>query len=109
MSRRITTKKLLVASIGVASMSYAVACKQGHPPGNLMPPRSTPDVEMMDAGQDGASIDETKAPVATAPTADPLDAGPVKDVPPSTGNYMQPPKGAPTATQPKATKPTPKH
>ena len=56
MRRALVTKKLLVASIGVASVSY-VACTKEPPPqvGNLMPPQAT----------DASDV----APTATVPPA----------------------------------------
>lgn len=81
--RRLSTKKILVAAIGVASVSYVIACEENTPSsGNLMAP---------DASQD-ASIDVTSS---SGNLMAPQDAGPRdaqdEDVFVSSGNLMAPP------------------
>ena len=56
MKRRIHTKKVLVAAIGVATVTYAAACLDGNTEtsGNLLPP---PDAGAVDARTDGPPTD----------------------------------------------------
>ena len=70
--RRLTTRKLLVASLGVAAISY-LGCsgnQRDEPPvsGNLMPPPPPP----MDAG--AAQVETTPTEASAAPTSKPLVA-----------------------------------
>src|SRR5262249_49722647 len=73
---RLTSRKLLVASVGVAAISY-VGCSTNPPAsGNLMPPQPPPD-----AGE---------SPVVTVPSENP----------PVSGNLMPPPPQDAGAAQP---------
>lgn len=52
MKRRLTTKKILAATIGIGAVSYAIACSTGSTTsGNLMPPPPS-DAQPSDAQAD---------------------------------------------------------
>lgn len=93
--RRIQTKKILVASLGVATISYAIACGDGsspparHPPGNLMAP-DRPEVTLpeSDGGADATASPNPQPPAYPIPTEPiatsgnlmpPVDPAPVTD------------------------------
>jgi len=77
--KRVLGRKLLVASVGVAAISY-VACTTTQTSGNLMAPET-----------DAAADAEPDAPVTSGNLMPPppVDAGP--DAPVTSGNLMPPP------------------
>lgn len=91
--RRLRTTKVLVASLGVATISYAlVACDQKGGPvtsGNLMPPLPVDAAPVVDGGAGG-----TTAPPRDAATGvlngPPIDAAALRVV--TSGNLMPPPE-----------------
>lgn len=92
MKRIVRSRKLLVASVGVASVLYA--CEKPYPPGNLVaPPPAEPDAGMVTSGNLMAPPEPQPQPSAsTAPSAiEPVDAA----TPPSTDAGA---KTAPTAS-----------
>ncbi len=115
MKRIVRSRKLLVASVGVASVLYA--CEKPYPPGNLVaPPPAEPDAGMVTSGNlmappepqpsastsasaiepvDAATPPSTDAGAKTAPTASHI---PLPHRPP--GNLMPPPPN-PTPPKPK--------
>ena len=80
--RRRIAKKLLVASLGVAAVSYVVACEK-QPVGNLAPP---PDVTAQPPGN-----------LMAPPPPLPVDAAaaPQPSLEPPVGNLMPPPPPPP--------------
>ena len=86
--RRRLAKKLLVASVGVAAVSYVVACNK-QPVGNLAMPAAD-------------AADMPAVGNLMAPPPPPIDAAPTpRDIPP--GNLMPPPPPPlPDAGKPKA-------
>jgi hypothetical protein len=75
--RRRIARKLLVASLGVAAVSYAVGCEK-QPVGNLARP----------------AADATAQPSGTLTPPPPIDTG---SPPPVVGNLMPPPPPPPDA------------
>jgi hypothetical protein len=84
MKRTVKSRKLLVASVGVATVLYACEKKDPYPPGNLMAPVS--------------AIDAAPAPSETAPPTSgnlmPPPQPSIADHPP--GNLMPPPPPEPS-------------
>ncbi len=92
MKRRLVTKKVLVATLGVGAVSYVVACSSSQPvSGNLMPPQGDSGSE--DAGADVSSSGNLMAPPDSGP-ADTGSADAGADVSTS-GNLMAPPDSGP--------------
>lgn len=106
--RVVQSRKLLVASIGVASVLYACEKRDAYPPGNLVAPPPDPTPSMVTSGNlvapptevdagaaplevtspDAAAAGDAKAkpsPIVTAPPRQP----PLPTHPP--GNLMPPP------------------
>jgi hypothetical protein len=89
MKRRLPTKKILVATLGVGAASYVLACgMSSSSSGNLMPPT---DSGLVDSGQDVSSSGNLMAPGDSGGDAridSSADTG--ADVS-SSGNLMAPP------------------
>ncbi len=115
--RVVQSRKLLVASIGVASVLYACEKRDAYPPGNLVAPPPDPTPSMVTSGNLVApptEVDAGAAPIETSPadaapptkpkptptvTVSPHPTGPTH--PP--GNLMPPPpQDRPKPTMPKA-------
>ncbi len=103
MKRTVSGRKLLVASVGVASVLYACE-KRDYPPGNLMAPQPTPiEAGMVTSGNLMAPQPTDVTAPPPKPSAelavDPVDAGAAKPpilpthMPP--GNLMPPPRPTP--------------
>jgi hypothetical protein len=95
-------RSLLVASVGIATVSYVLAAcgKDQHPiSGNLPAPDPTPSVTPVTGNL------TAPPPMDAAPT--PMDAAPTATAPPITGNQTAPPHTAMPPASPSA-KPTPK-
>ena len=93
-TRRRISRKLLVASVGVAAVSYVVAACEKQPVGNLAPPPAH------DAAAE-QQVGNLMAPPQPPPPPPPpvlKDPGP-RDIPP--GNLMPPPMPPPDAGKPK--------
>jgi hypothetical protein len=88
---------LLVASVGVATMSYVAACEKSPAAGNLTTAPTLEVPPMQDAG----------GPTTTAPDAGPAPTASISNDPvsPTGGNLMAP--TAPTATPSSKPKPHP--
>lgn len=115
MKRIVRSRKLLVASIGVASVMYA--CEKPYPPGNLVAPPPTPDAGIVTSGNLMAPREPEPQPSATGSAIEPVDASspssadagaktaptssqiPLPHRPP--GNLMPPPPHNPTPPKPK--------
>jgi len=95
MKRIVQSRKLLVASIGVATVLYACEKREAYPPGNLMPPEPQIDAGMVTSGNLVAPPPQEDAAPPPLPLAS--DAGPLPHevVPP--GNLMPPPPPPPDA------------
>jgi hypothetical protein len=92
MKRIVRSRKLLVASVGVASVLYA--CEKPYPPGNLVaPPPTEPDAGMVTSGNLMAPVEPPPQPSAStsASAIEPVDAS----TPPSTDAGA---KAAPSAS-----------
>lgn len=108
MKRIVRSRKLLVASVGVASVLYA--CEKPYPPGNLVAPPPDPDAGMVTSGNLMAPPEPQPSATTTASAIEPIDASkpptadaglvPLPMQPP--GNLMPPPP------PPKPTPPKPK-
>jgi len=86
MMRRLPTKKILVATLGVGAVSYVVACSSSSS-GNLMPP----DSGVNDSGQDVVSSGNLMPPIDSGGGESAADTGndAGADVS-SSGNLMAP-------------------
>ena len=87
--RRLTGRKLLVASIGVATVNYVTACAGVHDPaptsGNLAPP----------------GVVDQPSGVTNRPGIDAGGRDPFRNMlPPTSGNLMAAPPGPPTVRPP---------
>jgi hypothetical protein len=90
MKRIVRSRKLLVASIGVASVLYA--CEKPYPPGNLVAPPPEPDAGIVTSGNLMAPREPEPQPSASASALAPVDASA-----PSSADAGA--KTAPTASQ----------
>jgi hypothetical protein len=105
MKRTVSGRKLLIASVGVATVLYACEKKDPYPPGNLMAPEPMPvEAGMVTSGN--LMAPEPKPDVTPPPpkppaelAVDPVDAGATKvPIPPNLrppGNLMPPPPHTP--------------
>jgi len=112
--RRLQSRKLLVASLGVAAVSYVGCVERPQTSGNLMAP---PTQDAGAAPEQGAAVavpvPSASTPPERPPTSGnlmpppPVDAGPPPppDFPPTSGNLMPPPP-PPDAGTIKPTPPT---
>ncbi len=86
--RMVAGRKLLVASIGVASVLYGCEKREAHPPGNLVAP--PPDTVVTSGNLMAPQPVDAAPPVPEAKTPEPAkDAGPIQIV--TSGNLMAPP------------------
>ncbi len=85
MKRFVQSRKLLVASIGVATVLYACEKKDPYPPGNLM----APEPHAMDASAPPTSGNLMPPPTDTVVVPTAADASALEMAPP--GNLMPPP------------------
>jgi hypothetical protein len=81
MKRRLSTKKILVATLGVGAVSYVVACSSDDNVGNLMPPNQ--DASAHDSGSDVSSSGNLMAPGDSSTQDSNADVS-------SSGNLMAP-------------------
>jgi hypothetical protein len=102
MKRTVSGRKLLIASVGVATVLYACEKKDPYPPGNLMAPQPLPiEAGMVTSGNLMAPTpDVTPPPKPSAELAvDPVDAGatklPILPTHRPPGNLMPPPPPTP--------------
>lgn len=101
MKRTVSGRKLLIASVGVATVLYACEKKDPYPPGNLMAPEPMPvEAGMVTSGNLMApQPTDTPPPKPTAELAVAPDAGATKvPIPPThmpPGNLMPPPLPTP--------------
>ena len=87
--RRLRAKKILVASLGVATIGYGlIGCEKQYPVGNLMPPRDFRDLPDATTQPADASSTTTDPPDQGAPpdAAGELDPGAIV----TSGNLMAP-------------------
>ena len=94
-TRRRISRKLLVASVGVAAVSYVVAACEKQPVGNLAPP---PAHDAAIEQQVGNLMAPSPLPPPPSPPPVVKDPSP-RDIPP--GNLMPPPMPPPDAGKPK--------
>ncbi|HRG96680.1 MAG TPA: hypothetical protein PLR99_10545 [Polyangiaceae bacterium] len=87
--RVVQSRKLLVASIGVASVLYACEKRDAYPPGNLVAPPPDPTPSMVTSGNLVAPPTEVDAGAAPLEVTSPTDAAPPTK-----------PKPTPTVTAP---------
>jgi hypothetical protein len=89
--RVVQSRKLLVASIGVASVLYACEKRDAYPPGNLVAPPPDPTPSMVTSGNLVAPPTEVDAGAAPLEMQTPDAATPPEDARAKPATKVQPP------------------